>query len=35
LLGELFATRAPHTSPSGRATLIEWGRGELDRRFQK
>ncbi len=35
LLGELFATRTPLTSPSGRPTFIEINHGELARRFQK
>jgi len=35
LARDLFATRAPHTSPSGRATFFELGHGELARRFQK
>ncbi|HVW21673.1 MAG TPA: DNA mismatch repair endonuclease MutL [Opitutaceae bacterium] len=33
LAGELFATRSPHVSPSGRPTCVELGHGELDRRF--
>lgn len=35
LARDLFATRAPHTSPSGRATFFELSHGELARRFQK
>lgn len=35
LLGELFATASPLTSPSGRPTYIELNHGELARRFQK
>ena len=35
LLAELFATRQPLTSPSGRPTYIEIGPAELARRFQK
>ena len=35
LLGELFATPTPLTSPSGRPTFIEINHGELARRFQK
>ena len=34
-LGELFATRAPLTSPSGRPTFIEITHHELARRFEK
>ena len=33
LAGELFATRTPHVSPSGRPTCVELGHGELARRF--
>ena len=35
LVAELFATRTPLTSPSGRPTFIELNHGELARRFQK
>ncbi len=35
LAGQLFATRAPLTSPAGRPTYIELNHGELARRFQK
>ena len=35
LVTELFASRAPLTSPSGRLTHIELGHGELARRFQR
>ena len=35
LVTQLFATRAPLTSPSGRPTFIELNHGELSRRFQK
>jgi DNA mismatch repair protein MutL len=35
LVSQLFATRAPLTSPSGRPTYIELNHGELSRRFQK
>jgi len=35
LLAQLFATRAPLTSPSGKPTYIELNHGELSRRFQK
>ena len=35
LLGELFATPSPLTSPSGKPTYIELNHGELARRFQK
>jgi DNA mismatch repair protein MutL len=35
LVGELFATRQPLTSPAGRPTFIELNHGELARRFQK
>jgi DNA mismatch repair protein MutL len=35
LLGQLFATRAPLTSPAGKPTYIELNHGELARRFQK
>jgi DNA mismatch repair protein MutL len=35
LVVELFATRAPLTSPAGQATYIELNHGELARRFQK
>ncbi len=35
LVGQLFATRNPFTSPSGRPTHIELNHGELSRRFQK
>jgi DNA mismatch repair protein MutL len=35
LVTQLFATRTPLTSPSGRPTYIELNHGELARRFQK
>jgi DNA mismatch repair protein MutL len=35
LVAELFATRAPLTSPAGRPTYIELNHGELARRFQR
>lgn len=35
LVTQLFATRTPLTSPSGRPTFIELNHGELSRRFQK
>jgi DNA mismatch repair protein MutL len=35
LLAQLFATRSPLTSPSGRPTYIELNHGELARRFQR
>ena len=35
LVSQLFATRAPLTSPSGRPTYIELNHAELARRFQK
>lgn len=35
LVAELFATRSPLTSPSGRPTYIELNHSELARRFQK
>jgi DNA mismatch repair protein MutL len=35
LVSQLFATRTPLTSPSGRPTYIELNHGELARRFQK
>jgi DNA mismatch repair protein MutL len=35
LVAELFMTRTPLTSPSGRPTFIELNHGELARRFQK
>jgi len=35
LVGQLFATRTPLTSPAGRPTYIELNHGELARRFQK
>ena len=35
LVAQLFATRTPLTSPSGRPTFIELNHGELSRRFQK
>ncbi|MBP7142113.1 MAG: DNA mismatch repair endonuclease MutL [Opitutaceae bacterium] len=35
LLGQLFATRAPLTSPAGKPTYIELNHGELARRFQR
>ncbi len=35
LVGQLFATAAPLTSPGGRPTYIELNHGELARRFQK
>ncbi len=35
LVAELFATRTPLTSPSGRPTYIELNHSELARRFQK
>ena len=34
LIGQLFACRAPHTSPAGRPTHVEMSHGELARRFQ-
>jgi DNA mismatch repair protein MutL len=33
LVARLFACRAPHTSPGGRPTQVEFGQGELARRF--
>jgi len=33
LVSRLFACRAPHTSPGGRPTQVEFGQGELSRRF--
>ena len=33
LVGKLFACRAPHTSPGGRPTQVEWSQGEIGRRF--
>jgi DNA mismatch repair protein MutL len=35
LVAQLFACNQPHTSPAGRPTHFELGRGELARRFQK
>ena len=35
LVGQLFATRSPLTSPTGRPTYIELNHAELARRFQK
>ena len=35
LVAQLFACRQPHTSPAGRPTHFELGRGELARRFQR
>lgn len=35
LVAQLFSTRAPLTSPTGRPTYIELNHGELARRFQK
>lgn len=35
LVGQLFGTRTPLTSPAGRPTYIELNHGELARRFQK
>lgn len=35
LVAQLFATSAPLTSPSGRPVFLEFGHGELARRFQK
>jgi DNA mismatch repair protein MutL len=35
LVAQLFATRVPLTSPSGRPTYIELNHSELARRFQK
>ncbi len=35
VVAQLFATRAPLTSPTGRPTYIELNHGELARRFQK
>jgi len=35
LVGQLFATPSPLTSPGGRPTYIELNHGELARRFQK
>jgi DNA mismatch repair protein MutL len=35
LVGQLFGTRTPLTSPGGRPTYIELNHGELARRFQK
>ncbi|HEY4300769.1 MAG TPA: DNA mismatch repair endonuclease MutL [Candidatus Didemnitutus sp.] len=35
LIGQLFACSQPHTSPAGRPTHFELGRGELARRFQR
>jgi DNA mismatch repair protein MutL len=35
LVGQLFATRSPLTSPAGRPTYVELNHGELARRFQK
>jgi DNA mismatch repair protein MutL len=34
VLGQLFATRTPLTSPAGRPTYVELNHGELARRFQ-
>ena len=33
LVAKLFACRAPHTSPGGRPTQVEWSQGEIARRF--
>jgi DNA mismatch repair protein MutL len=33
LVTKLFACRAPHTSPGGRPTQVEWSQGEIARRF--
>ena len=33
LVARLFACRAPHTSPGGRTTQVEFSQGELARRF--
>jgi DNA mismatch repair protein MutL len=35
LLDQLFACRAPHSSPAGRPTYFEMSHGEVARRFQK
>jgi DNA mismatch repair protein MutL len=35
LVEQLFATRSPLTSPTGRPTFIELNHGELARRFSK
>ena len=35
LVDRLFACRAPHTSPSGRPTQVEFSQGELGRRFSR
>lgn len=35
LVGALFACSQPHTSPAGRPTHFELGKGELARRFQR
>ena len=35
LVAQLFACQQPHTSPAGRPTHFELGRGELARRFQR
>jgi DNA mismatch repair protein MutL len=35
LIGQLFATRSPLTSPAGRPTYIELNHAELARRFQR
>lgn len=35
LLDQLFACRAPHSSPAGRLTYFEMSHGEVARRFQK
>jgi DNA mismatch repair protein MutL len=35
LVTQLFACQQPHTSPGGRPTHFELGRGELARRFQR
>lgn len=35
VLDQLFACRAPHSSPAGRPTFFEMSHGEISRRFQK
>ncbi len=35
LVARLFACRAPHTSPGGRPTQVEFSQGELGRRFAR
>jgi len=35
VVAQLFACTQPHTSPAGRPTHFELGRGELAKRFQK